>query len=226
MKQALIVTGATSGIGLASVRKFLEVEDLYIIAVGRDISKITIDSDRLKKVVCDVSDFRAVRALIDNIKNHYRIVGLINAAGVASVGDFLPECHDGHQYMIDVNISGLTSCIEAVLPIMRENKIGTIINLSSLADRYPRPNNAVYAATKSYVKSLSDSLRLQNAKYNIRVINVAPALIATPMVTDVLGIKEGVIDVDQFAKIMKFLYEQPQDICIRDIVVAPTWYEG
>lgn len=226
MKQLLIITGATSGIGLASIVKFLEIEDLYIAAIGRDVSKIVVNSDRLIKISCDVSDFKSVCDLVGKIKNDYQIVGLINAAGVASGGDFLPEYHDDHQCMINVNVSGLTNFIEVVLPMMRENKIGTIINLSSLADRYPRPNNAVYAATKSYVKSLSDSLRLQNAKYNIRVINVAPALISTPMVTNVLGIKEGVIDVDKFADIMRFLYQQPQDICIRDIVVAPTGYEG
>ena len=76
-----------------------------------------------------------------------------------------------------------------VLPIMRENKFGTVINFKFSADRYPRPNNAIYAATKAYVKSLSDSLRLQNAKYNIRVVNLAPALVATPMVNDVLESK-------------------------------------
>lgn len=226
LKSAIVITGATSGIGLASIKQFLSIDNLYVIAVGRSVEKIDFDSNRLEKFVCDVSDFDGVCKLVNDIKNNYQIVGLVNAAGVAIPGDFVLKQHSAHDTMVDVNIKGLTNCIEAILPIMRENKFGTIINLSSLADRYPRPNNSVYAATKAYVKSLSDSLRMQNAKYNIRVINVAPALIATPMVIDILGVKDGTIDVDQFAKVMKFLYEQPQDICIRDIVVAPTSYEG
>lgn len=226
LKSAIIITGATSGIGLASIKQFLSIDNLCVIAVGRNIEKIYFNSSRLEKFICDVSDFEAVCDLVNNVKTNYQIVGLVNVAGVVVSGDFVSEQHFAHNAMVDVNIKGLTNCIEVILPIMRENKFGTIINLSSLADRYPRPNTAVYAATKAYVKSLSDSLRMQNAKYNIRVINVAPALIATPMVIDVLGIKDGTIDVEQFAKVIKFLYEQPQDICIRDIVVAPTSYEG
>lgn len=226
MQQLLIVTGATSGIGLATIKKILEIEDVYILAVGRKFNNIYLDNKRVIQKACDVTNFCEVKQIIDEIKNNFQIVGLINAAGVAERGDFTDEKHNIHNTMIDVNIKGLTNFNEVVIPEMRKYKFGTIINLSSLADRYPRPQNSVYAATKAYVKSLSDSLRMQNAKYNIRVINVAPALIATPMVINALGISDGTIEVDKFATIMKFLYEQPQDICIRDIVVAPTSYEG
>lgn len=226
MNKLLIVTGATSGIGLATIKKFLAIDNLYILAIGRKLTNLDIDSDKLIKKSCDVVDFAEVNQIITDIKDKFQIVGLINAAGVAERGDFTDEKHDIHNTMIDVNIKGLTNFSEVILPEMRKHNFGTIINLSSLADRYPRPQNSVYAATKAYVKSLSDSLRMQNAKYNIRVINVAPALVATPMVINALGITDGTIEVEKFANIMKFIYEQPQDICIRDIVVAPTSYEG
>lgn len=226
MNKILVISGATSGIGLACVKKFLEIQDLYILAVGRDLSKITIDNERLIKSACDVSEFEQVKVLIETINKDYQIVGLINGAGTIFKNDFGLTDHNNHSNMIDVNIKGLTNCIELVLPIMRENNFGTIVNLSSLADRYPRPVTTVYAATKAYVRSLSDSLRLQNAKYNIRVINVAPASIDTPMVNKLRPDDPNKIDVDQFAEIMYFLYQQPQHICIRDIVVAPTAYEG
>ncbi len=227
MKKLLIITGATSGIGLACIDKFLQTEDLYILAIGRDLAKITSNHIRLIKECCDVCDFEQIKSLIDNLSMQYKIVGLINGAGLAFRNDFELNDHVNHMQMVDVNIKGLTNCIELVLPIMRVNKIGTIINLSSLADRYPRPNTTVYAATKAYVKSLSDSLRLQNAKYNIRVINVSPALVDTPMVRGLSGgVSIDTVDVNQFAEIMYFLYQQPQTICIRDIVIAPTSYEG
>ncbi len=128
--------------------------------------------------------------------------------------------------MIQVNVSGLTNAIELVLPIMQQQQHGTIINISSLADRYPRPLSAVYAATKAYVKSLSDSLRVSCAKDNIRVINLSPALVDTPLLAKVGKNKGAVIDVAEFVKIVKFIYQTPQSICIRDMVIAPTNYEG
>lgn len=225
MKNLLIITGASSGIGLACIETFLSKENLHILAISRNASEITIQNNNLYKLNCDVTNYTQLETTLKEHLSNFKIVGLINAAGVVALGEF-PSNHLDSQKMIDVNISGLTNCIEVILPIMRKQMCGTIINLSSLADRYPRPNNIVYAATKSYVKSISDSLRLQNAKYNIRVVNVAPALIETPMLTKQFGIKDNLINVNDFVKIIKFIFDQPQNICIRDIVIAPTNYEG
>lgn len=226
MKQLLIITGATSGIGLECIKQFIEIDGLCILAIGRKADSINIENEKLIKCNCDVTNFAKLNSSLELYLKNYRIIGLINAAGVCSVGDVLSDNHDDNAQMIDVNIQGLTNCIEIVLPHMRQNKFGTIINLSSLADCYPRPNIPVYAATKAYVKSLSDSLRVSNAKYNLRIINIAPALIETPMVTNILGITEDIIKVDVFVNMVKQIYLQPHNICIRDVVIAPTSYEG
>ncbi len=226
MKKAIVVTGATSGIGLECVRQFLTVDNLYIFALGRNINSLKpLECDRLIIKQIDVLNANDISLLIENISTEYVIDGLINGAGVAYSGDFLDIDHERNEQMIKVNTVGLTNMIEAILPIMRTNKKGTILNLSSLADRYPRPNTTVYAATKAYVKSISDSLRVQNAKFNIRVVNISPALVDTPMLTKLRG-DIDTINVDDFVNIVKFIYMQPHNICIRDIVVAPTYYEG
>ena len=226
MKQLMVITGATSGIGLACVSEFLLIDDLYVLALGRNLDKINLTQERLIKSLCDVSNKEQVDNVVTNVSQNYQIVGLINAAGVVAKNEFTNEDHVIHQSMIDVNVVGLTNMTEAILPIMRKYNYGTVMNLSSLADRYPRPSTAVYAATKAYVKSLSDSLRVQNAKYNIRVMNIAPALIETPMVVNGLGIQNDLISVSDFVKFMKVLYLQPQNVCIRDVVIAPTNYVG
>lgn len=226
MKQLMIITGATSGIGLECVKQFLELNDLYILAIGRDFDKFDVSSDRVIQCICDVTDFNQISNAVDKYKADYKIIGLINSAGFCYIGGLSKDNHAKNSQMINVNIQGITNVIEIILPIMQLNKFGTIMNLSSLADRYPRPNNAIYAATKAYVKSLSDSLRMDNAKYNIRIINLAPALVETPMVTSILGINEGTIKVDEFVQIVKQIYLQPHNICVRDIVIAPTSYEG
>ena len=109
---------------------------------------------------------------------------------------------------------------------MQSRKSGTIINISSLADRNARPELATYAATKAAVKSLSESIRMANAKYGIRVCNVAPAKIKTPLLLQSKLSDEQVISVDDMAKAILWIYQQPQHICIRDMVIAPTYYEA
>jgi NADP-dependent 3-hydroxy acid dehydrogenase YdfG len=226
MKKAIVVTGATSGIGLECVRQFLTIDNLYIFALGRNIDSLKpLECDRLIIKQIDVLNANEINLLIKDISTKYVIDGLINGAGVAYSGDFLDVDHEKNEQMIKVNTIGLTNMVEAILPIMRANKKGTILNLSSLADRYPRPSTTVYAATKAYVKSISDSLRVQNAKFNIRVVNISPALVDTPMLTKLRG-DIDTINVSDFVNIVKFIYMQPDNICVRDIVVAPTYYEG
>ncbi len=128
--------------------------------------------------------------------------------------------------MLAANVLGLTNTLEIIIPQMRKHSMGTIINVSSLADRYPRPQAAVYGASKAYVKSISDSLRMLEAKHNIRVCNISPALIDTPLSRGVRKDAKTKIDVTDFVGMIKFIYSQPQSICIRDMVIAPTDYES
>jgi NADP-dependent 3-hydroxy acid dehydrogenase YdfG len=134
--------------------------------------------------------------------------------------------HDDNQKMIDVNLNGVINCIESVLPSMQKNKSGTIINISSIADRKSRPTLPVYAATKAAVKSLSESLRTANAKYGIRICNVSPAIIKTPLLMSSNLSDDQIIQVEDMAKAILWIYEQPKTVCIRDIVIAPTYYEA
>jgi NADP-dependent 3-hydroxy acid dehydrogenase YdfG len=176
---------------------------------------------------CDVTDQESLNKIIEAVANNMQIEGLINCAGIAVSGDFIEISQEDIENMILVNTQGLTNAIYAVLPYLRKAQSGTVINLSSLADRYPRPHNAIYAASKSFVRSFSDSLRLSEAKNNIRVCNLSPAFIETPMLTSNHSDIEGkTIPVFDFVSIVQFMYSQPQNICIRDLVVAPTSYEG
>jgi NADP-dependent 3-hydroxy acid dehydrogenase YdfG len=226
-KKSIIVTGANKGIGFECVKQFCEYyTDKLIIAISRNIDNLQqLNYANLQFIQCDVSQFEQLKSTL-GIANNYQIEGLINCAGTSYNGDFCDIDNAKMQQMIDVNIKGLTNTVELVLPHMRAQKLGTIINVSSLADRYPRPNSAVYGASKAYVKSLSDSLRVSEAKHNIRVCNISPALIDTPLSRGVRKDAKTKIDVTDFVGITKFIYSQPQSICIRDLVVAPTDYEG
>ena len=109
---------------------------------------------------------------------------------------------------------------------MQKNKSGTIINISSVADRKSRPTLPVYAATKAAVKSLSESLRTANAKYGIRICNISPAKIKTPLLMSSNLSDDQIIQAEDMAKAILWIYQQPKTVCIRDIVIAPTYYEA
>ena len=130
-----------------------------------------------------------------------------------------------HQAIMEININGVMNGIYAVLPGMRSREQGTIINISSVADRSVRPMLATYAASKVAVKSLTESLRAANAKYGIRFCNLAPAKIRTPMIEAANLSQEQTIEVEDFVKAVLWTFQQPQGICIRDMVFAPTYYE-
>jgi len=127
--------------------------------------------------------------------------------------------------MVDTNVKGVMNGIEIVLGGMRNRKQGTIINISSISDRVPRPNIAVYAATKAAVKSLTESLRMANAKYGIRICRLTPAKIRTPMLLPSHLTSHEVVLPESVAAAALWIYEQPKVVCIRDLVIAPTFYE-
>jgi len=119
--------------------------------------------------------------------------------------------------------------IEIILPRMQERKKGTILNISSGSDRYTSPYLAAYGATKAAIKSLTDSLAAENAGKNVRICNIAPGLIDTPIFDsielqqlDELKKTGEMIKTKEFAEIVYWIYSQPQHICIKDILLAPT----
>src|SRR3990167_6114453 len=225
-KPLVIITGASSGIG-AAMAKIFSFAGYPLGLIARNLEameNLNLDNTICKSV--DVTDGSAVKEAIYAAENKFGPVDcLINNAGFLNAGDFTEVSYDNHKAMVDVNILGVISGIEAVLPGMRKRKIGTILNVSSLADRNARPNFVTYAATKAAVKSLSESLRMANAKYGIRVCNLAPAKISTPMIIAANLSDNQIIDAEDLAKAALWIYQQPQTICVRDLVIAPTYYE-
>lgn len=223
----IVVTGANSGIGLECVYQFLE-EKWQVIAISKNSNNLKLVAHtNLEIYECDVCDYTKLTNIIAILANKYTTIdGLINNAGVAYYNELEKLQYTQTKKMIDINVQGFTNVLQLVLPIMQKNNRGTIINISSLADRLPRPHSSVYAATKSYVKSLTDSLRLSNAKYNIRIMNLSPTNINTPMLHSIKKMKSGFIEVKEFVAIIKFMFKLPQSINVRDIVIAPTEYEG
>ena len=225
-KPLIIITGASAGIGAAIATKFSSL-GYPLGLISRNLEAMR--NLKLPNTLCisaNVTDFNDLKNAIKKSEDKFGAVDcLVNNAGYMQFGDFTSLSHESHERTVNTNLMGVINGIELVLPNMRKRKRGTIINISSLADRNARPLVPIHAATKAAVKSLSESLRMANAKYGIRLCNVAPAKVQTSMVTKNVP-DEEIMDVANVANTIAWIYQQPQEICIRDIVISSTFYEA
>ena len=175
---------------------------------------------------------RELKAAIDDAEATFGPADcIVNNAGFLHVGDFRERSVEDLDYEIDVLLKGVVHGIRAVLPGMSGRRRGTIVNVSSIADRKPGPSGETYHAAKAAVRSLTESLQHAEAAHNVRVINVAPGLVKTN-IHATMGItfeeycrrlgNPDFIAPEQIAEIILFCYKRPQAVCIRDIVVMPT----
>ena len=194
MKKIVLITGATSGIGLACARKFAENGD-KVILTGRNEQRLTEIRQELTECACgrktdtpevltlafDVRDREAAKKLIDGLPAEWREIDvLVNNAGLAL--GLEPEYEgdlDDWEAMIDTNIKGLLTMTRLIVPGMVERNRGHIINVGSVAGDAAYAGGNVYCATKAAVKALSDGLRIDVANTAIRVTNLKPGLVET-----------------------------------------------
>jgi short-subunit dehydrogenase len=184
----ILVTGATSGIGLATAL-LLAKEGYEVIATGRSLEKLAVvqrAADRagvtIRQVMADVSDESSVRKLRDEVlalTNGYGIDVLVNNAGYAEGGAIEEIPLDRLRKQFETNVIGLVAVTQAFLPEMRKRKQGRIINISSVVGKVSIPLMGAYTASKFAVEALSDALRMELAGTGIDVVIVAPGSIQT-----------------------------------------------
>ncbi len=182
--KTVFVTGATSGFGAATARKFLD-EGHRVVVSGRRLERLSPlvkrFPDRVLALKLDVRDREAVFALVESLPLEYQAVDiLVNNAGLA-LGMAPAHQADLEQWetMVQTNINGLIYCTRALLPGMVARGGGHVINVGSVAGAYPYPGANVYGATKAFVEQFSLNLRADLVAQNIRVTNIEPGLAET-----------------------------------------------
>ena len=178
-----IVTGAARGIGRATVELFAD-EGATVYATDVNSPSPPFESDRVHFVTMDVSDENAWRILSDRVLSQSRSIDvLVNNAGIG--GSQLPladEGLDSWQRVIAVNQTGVFLGMRAVLPAMRAQKSGSIVNISSIWGISAVRGAAAYHASKAAVRHLTKHAAVTYAAENIRANSVHPGIVGTPMV--------------------------------------------
>jgi len=177
VRRTAIVTGASSGIGLASVRA-LHKAGYRVFGTSRRSSTVLGDAGTL--LTCDITDEASVAAMVKTVLDETgRIDLLVNNAGFGISGGAEESSIAQAQDLFDVNLFGVIRAIRAVLPTMRTQRSGRIINISSVLGLIPAPYMALYAASKHAVEGYSESLDHEVRNQGIRIVLVEPAYTRT-----------------------------------------------
>jgi short-subunit dehydrogenase len=172
-----LITGASSGIGLVTARA-LRREGYRVFGTSRKAMAGT--SDGVTMLVCDVTDDVSVRNVIDDVLSRAgRIDLLVNNAGIGLLGGAEESSTTQAKALFDVNVFGVLRMTNAILPVMRRQRKGRIINLSSILGLIPAPYNALYAATKHAIEGYSESLDHEVRTQGIRIVLVEPGVTRT-----------------------------------------------
>lgn len=235
-KPLVIVTGASSGIGEATAR-LLSAAGHPLLLLARRIDRLhALNLPNSLSRAVDITDRAALVAAVQEAEQQFGPAdALINNAGVMLLGQISQQAPEQWEQMLDVNLKGLLNGVHAVVAGMIERRHGTLINISSVAGRKTFPNHVAYVGTKFAVHGLSENLREELAPHNVRVITIAPGAVETELLghTTDDSIKAGyqawkqdmggtVLSAEDVAAAIAFAYQQPQQVCIREIVLAAT----
>ncbi|MDC8004319.1 oxidoreductase [Aureisphaera galaxeae] len=180
MKKVILVTGASSGIGKATALQLIE-EGHTVYGLARRVENMQdLIAAGGKAMSMDVTVHNQVKAVISEIlKKEQRIDVLVNNAGFAVYGAIEDVSYDDAKRQFEVNMFGLAEVTKAVLPTMRSQQSGKIINISSVGGKIYSPLGAWYHATKHALEGWSDCLRIEVKQFGIDVVIVEPGAIKT-----------------------------------------------
>ena len=238
--KVFIITGASSGIGKATAKK-LAKEGAKVVLTARSENKLKDLQTEIKEndgsaivITSDVTNSEDFKNVIEKTKKEFGTVnGLINNAGLMPLSYAEKLKTDEWNTMVDVNIKGVLNGVAAVLPTLIENKGGHIINISSTAAYNYFPGGAIYCATKSAVKMLSEGLRKELApKHGINVTSIEPGAVDTSLfetITDedikeeLKGMKEmTTLEAEDIANAIFYAVSQPKRTNINNIHILPS----
>ena len=241
MGKTILITGATSGIGLACARKFAENGDRLILT-GRNEQRLaeikkelTEKGTEVLTLAFDVRDReKAEKYIAELLPAEWQTIDvLVNNAGLAL--GLEPEYEgnlDDWETMIDTNIKGLLTMTRLIVPGMIERNSGHIINVGSVAGDAAYAGGNVYCATKAAVKALSDGLRIDVANTAVRVTNLKPGLVETNFSnirfhgdTDrAANVYKGITPLtgDDIADVAVFAANAPAHVQIAEVLILAT----
>lgn len=235
--KVIIIMGASSGIGEATVRKIAEKGGKQVIAARRE-DKLKAIADSLPDVeirymAADVSKYEDVEKVVKLAVDTYgRVDVIFNNAGIMPTGNLIEAHREEWKKMLDINIIGVLNGISAVLPIMQKQQSGHIIATDSVAGHVVYPGSAVYCGTKFAVRAIMEGLRQEERVNNIKSTIVSPGSVNTDLyktisdktAQEALFKLQGEIGMspEDIAEAVVYVIETPPNVSVSNIIIRPT----
>ena len=230
------ITGGGSGIGLAGAMALAQA-GAHVVISGRNAATNTSALAALQTVgsaqalLLDVADKHAVKAAAQHILDqHGRIDILVTSAGTnATQRNFDVVTPEAWDDVVAINLSGLFYCVHAVLPAMRQQQSGLIINVSSWAGLYAsKLTGPAYNATKRAVLALTESINMEECTNGIRATSLLPGEVATPIldkrpVPPSAEQRELMVQPEDMGQAILFVAQMPERTCINELIISPTF---
>ena len=242
-QKVAIVTGASSGIGEATAIALAAAGAKVAIAARRSerletlTQRIQQNGGEALPITADVANEAQVQDMVSATKDKWgRVDILVNNAGVMLLGSIYQANTEDWRRMFDVNVLGLMYATHAILPLMKAQGEGHIVNISSVAGRVANAGTGVYNATKWAVGAFSESLRKEVHKDKIRVTIIEPGLVATELPQHITNPEakerakafyESVrsLDSEDIAAAIVYAVTQPPHVNVNEILIRPTEQE-
>ena len=202
-----LVTGASSGIGRATAQLLAE-NGYYVFAGARRMDRLEqIRSAQIEPIQLDVANQDDIHSLVDHImSSRGQIDVLVNNAGYGQLGTMECVSMEAAHRQFEVNVFGYAKAMQAVLPHMRKQRSGHIINITSAMGRISTPGFGWYAASKHAVEAITDAVRGEVMEFGIEVVLIAPGLIKTEFVPKQLDLLKTIEHPQAYQKIVDGLH--------------------
>lgn len=206
-QRVALVTGASSGIGRATAVLLAE-NGYYVFAAARRMDKLEqIRSDYIEPVELDVADEDAIHRAVNHvILTKGWVDVLVNNAAYGQLGAIECVSMEAAHRQFEVNVFGYARFMQAVLPHMRAQKSGCIVNITSILGKMSTPGFGWYAASKHAIEALTDAVRGEVMEFGIDVVLIAPGLIKTEFVPRQLELLKTVAHPPAYQKIITGLH--------------------
>ena len=233
--KAAIITGASQGIGRAISLALSDKGASVVLAARSEGKLLTLRDEIIEKggkalvVKTDVGMIEDCKCLVQQTLNAYNKIDiLINNAGRGLGGGGPIEASDPEEVtkMVQVNLLGAYYCTFAVLPSMKAQSSGHIVNISSVVGIKYFPQSPLYSATKFALRAFSEGLRNQVQEWNIRVTTIYPGQTDTPLLKRFTSAERNkFLKPEHIAMAVVHALEYPENVSINEIVIRPTWQE-
>jgi len=231
------ITGAGTGIGLAGAQALAEAGAVVVMSgrrgevLEREAAQIRKAGSKAEIEPLDVSDHEQVaRVAAEILRRHGRVDILVNSAGLNVANRYWRnQTLEGWDEVIGANLDGSFYTTFAVLPAMRTQRDGLVINVSSWAGVYHALlTGAAYNASKHAVIAMTETINMEEAANGIRACAICPAEVATPImdrrpVPPSAEDRARMLQPEDLGKTIRFVAEMPAHACVNQIIISPTW---